>query len=89
MTDDRTSDPVQLGSGQTARLHQGVVQVIQPAVPETYHFRMTTQHISGGMLESRCANHNDLLAFLRQLEALDYTMHEIARVPGEVPPCSI
>jgi hypothetical protein len=77
-------DEVRLTTGQTARLHDGVVSVVEaPAKERPHHYKMTVQHpASGSLLDVRAAEHGACMAFLAQLEALGYAMRNMVRMPG-------
>lgn len=72
---------ITLSSGQTARLEAGVVQVQPPGRQgPPHHYKLTAQHRDGGLLDVRTAEYDDAVAFLKQLERLDYTMRSLSRV---------
>lgn len=73
---------ITLETGQTARIEAGIVSV-QKRLPPPYHYRLTAQHKAGGLLDVRCSDYDAAVAFLKQLEALDYTMRSLSRVEGE------
>jgi hypothetical protein len=78
-----TDNPIHLPTGQTATLEEGVMRVTTSASPAAPHrYKMTAQHAGGGLLDVRCAEIDDAMAFLKQLTPLGYTLRNIVRVPG-------
>jgi hypothetical protein len=77
-------DEVRLTTGQTARLQDGVVSVVEaPAKEQPHHYKMTAQHpVSGSLLDVRAAEHGACMLFLAQLERLGYAMRNMVRMPG-------
>lgn len=72
---------ITLETGQTARIEAGIVQV-QKRVPVPHHYKLTAQHKAGGLVDARCADYDEAVAFLKQLERLGYTMRSLSRVEG-------
>ena len=80
-----SDEPVRLPSGQMAHLADGVVQVVPPKPVGAHHFKMAAEHKHSGAVEVCCGDYDGLIAFLKQLESLDYMLVSIERQPGEVP----
>ena len=76
-------NPITLSTGQTATLEEGVMRVTESATPPPpHHYKMTAQHRSGGLLDVRCAEIDEAMAFLKQLLPLGYELRNIVRVGG-------
>jgi len=74
---------ITLETGQTARIEAGIMRVTSSAPPPAaWHYRMTTQHETGGLLDARCTDFQALTEFLRQLGPLGYALRNIVRVEG-------
>jgi hypothetical protein len=81
-----TDNPITLPTGQTATLEEGVMRVTT-SVPSAspHHYKMTAQHQSGGLLDVRCAEIDEAMAFLKQLKGLGYELRNVVRVPRVKP----
>jgi hypothetical protein len=72
-------DSIRLDSGQTAELREGIMVVQSGKV--LFSYKMTTKHSSGGLLDVRSNELEPVMAFLRQLEPLGYTLCSVVRLP--------
>jgi hypothetical protein len=79
---------IRLGSGQLAEIDAGVVRILSPELPVNvpdHHFCMTVAHardLATSVSTIRSATYDALIAFLKQLEPLDYLLINIERAAG-------
>jgi hypothetical protein len=72
---------IKLETGQTVHIEDGIARVQPKGAP--HHYKLTARHVQGGLLDVRCAEYGEAIAFLGQLERLGYTMHALSRVEGK------
>lgn len=88
MTSNFSGGEIRLGSGQRAKLDEGTVKIVPPELPpepQQFHFCMNVacgQDTATAVMHVYSGTYSALVAFLNQLEAIDYSLINIERIEG-------